>query len=147
MIRLVLVWLATAAIAFSSIGCDKAPDLTPVPGQGLFTVIVWNDVFGRTDKAPAIEWRRDLTCVAASGFPGFENSDGTCVNGNWSGGDFVSVADVPGMRLSESGMLAHELLHVKLAREGRDDSEHLRPEWADGGLMDRANAALAAANW
>lgn len=137
------------AVLLVLLAACSPPDLTPVPGQGLFTAIVWHDVYGQADKAPAIEWRRDLvTCERSDGTtgPGYWH-DGVCQMGNWVSGDsFVTVADLPDFH-DRSQMVAHEYLHVFLARAGRDDPDHRQPEWAEGGLFDRAIDALAKAGW
>lgn len=125
------------------------------PGQEKAVWIVWVQVYGRPDAPPAIKWVTDLPCTdKASDRPGFyvipspedltddDRDHGTCREGFTYRWDQVSVALHPGDKPSTT-VMAHELLHAALWRQGIVFGHHRRPDFYP--LIDEANAALSAA--
>lgn len=151
--RLCRSWLVGAALfafglvlAFLLSSCATAPK-NRREGEAAAAWIIWQ-FYGRTDTPPLVHWveGKALNCTDPNnGRPGFYAPGIGCRGGAtytpwdvWVAwvGDETSIAETT---------MGHEFWHVVDLREGRLDPHHLGPAWQEGGLVDQANAAVAAA--
>lgn len=140
-------------------GCATGGSLRPVSdGQVEAVWIIWHHTYGREDGPPNIRWKQgaELDCTDPnSGKPGFSIPDpdeGTvCREGLTMSFREVIMSWHGELSFSETA-LAHELLHVVMARELVFDPFHKREEWKPleecapdrprCGIVDRANLAV-----
>jgi hypothetical protein len=151
--------MVAAALLSPSCGPTCKVDQGKRPGQDDAVRVVWNDVFQRSDPPPEVRWVTGscLTCKdPISDRPGFETSAGcregwtilpTVVQVAWRDDDSFS-----------STTLAHEFLHALHFRiPTMPDPTHQSPGFRPMsqctapapdlcGIVERANAALAAAS-
>lgn len=127
------------------LGCATVGEVRHMDGQEQAVYVIWKEVYGRNDRPPLIRWMtgKQLVCTdPTSGKPGFwiPNSSGPweCREGLTMSPLECMVAYHGETTFSETA-LAHELMHVKQARELVFDSEHTRPEWS---LVAVANQAV-----
>lgn len=134
---IVMFDLALVALAFSLLaGCEPAPDLSPIEGQERIVEMVWAQGFGRTDRAPGIEWMRGAGLNCGNG-DAFISPSGECRWGSYvHGDDFVRVS------VAARFVVPHEFAHVMHWREGRPDFDHSHPDFAPGGIVERLEVAI-----
>lgn len=152
----VLVFLSILCTSCATLGVRGDP--LHLPRLDAAADTAWH-VFGSSHKRPTvlIVEGAGLTCTDPnSNKPGFEvevvgGSDmahgfgplsKACREGYTLSAWKVSVA-FHGERW-ENTALAHEELHAAQEYEGVFDPEHKRAEWKPGGLLEKANAAIAA---
>lgn len=134
--------------ALGFVACGSNP--ARIVGQDEAESVVWCQTYhAHRFHVPPITWVRNLPCAQGHGFyttvtPGGA-STGSCVGGYyWDVYDFAFVALPPGETFSETAY-AHELLHAyERYTTGNLDPNHTGPDWQPGGLLERANEALAA---
>jgi hypothetical protein len=120
-----------------------------MPNQAAAMTFVWNEQYGMTVAPPAIEWvtGQALNCGANNaGWVSHAYSPPLCVAGlsNWEPFDAL-VAWPPGAEFSTTAF-AHELCHLRdgVLTNGQDlDSNHTGECFVSGGLVEKADAALA----
>lgn len=143
--KALLALLLAAGCASTSTAYSRAP----LGCQAQAMDVVWRVQYGRTDPPPDVWWVPPAaqTCGrvvnGARGFP-LASSPTGCAGAS-SGRDSMDLVDFHGGWQATG--LAHEGIHIALVRDGQDpDGRHLRPElWGPGGVLARAEAALAAA--
>jgi hypothetical protein len=140
--------LTVAALVAALNGCGHVPTpgrIFEMPCQQGAELVVWTDVYGRTDKPPAVRWvlEHEQDCVdptsgrGAFWFPGAGCHEGLTlspyeVTVSWHDGDTYDFS-----------AFAHELLHAAQWRQGIWDPQHVRPEWD---LVPAAKEALASSD-
>lgn len=156
---MVVAWILLATLALGCATIGVRGEVTEKPGLAQAVAFTW-DFYGRKDPPPKVRVVEgdELSCTDPnSGEPGFPvilgAEDGTPVQACRKGFTFlptevsVSWTGQPWSRTS----LAHELMHVRLVREGLvfdhhpgKDQANWRPEFRDGGEVAQANARLEA---
>lgn len=137
-------------------GCARVVSNTrePRPCQAAAVDLVWRVVLGRADRAPDVWWvpPANQTCGrvvdGARGFPALVmGADGRMVAGcAGASAEGTALVNLVWYGAWERTGLAHEFVHVIDARDGRPpDMGHTGPPFAPGGVVERANARLAAA--
>lgn len=147
-----LLALLLLAGCYCTYGCASAP----IPDQDKAFDIVWHQTYHRSDDGPKVQWETDISCQDSKGvYDGFWGSNwyggpnnGMCEGGlTWTDLDLCQIAlypPEPNFVFSNSSY-AHELNHIRLAREtGDGDPNHLDPSWGPGGVVEQANASLKA---
>lgn len=130
-------------------GCGGPLSGYRLPGQDLAERDVWRATYGMVVDPPAVRWRSgsDLNCSwGGDRYLGFHLEDGTCASGvDYCVGRQVEAAYPYANRPFSQTSYAHELNHQRMWDQyGTIDPMHSDPSWAPGGLVDQADAALAA---
>jgi hypothetical protein len=113
-----------------TMGCAVG-DTTPLPGQDRAVAIIWNQIYGQTNTAPPIYWRRDR-CNEPNGIYApvptcsFDDLSGEAVSGlerdtPWH----VEVGAPWGNGKISDTSLAHELLHAVIGDQGHHSEKWL----------------------
>jgi hypothetical protein len=106
-------------------GCKVSHDA--VDQQAEAEAIVWNQVYGRTDKAPGVTWVSQGDCPDDPAQ--FSVYSGGCALGIYRPAEGQVWA---GTVKDQWGTYAHEMLHAALDREdgsGHGDPDHTDPRW------------------
>ncbi len=133
-----------------------AGHVTDKPGLSDAQMVVWRDVYGRSDASPLVFLVEEPTCTDPnSSKPGFDCPTIGCRNGCTASPVAVHVS-YSGQKWSET-TLAHEDMHAKKMRQAIEllkysptaailqqlgDRDHGGPEWQPGGDVDKANQRL-----
>lgn len=103
---------------------------------------IWYGYYHRTDRPPDVWWvpRAAQTCGVPrpDGARGFIGANGTCVEGQaWK--DSVDL-----VWYGDWALLAHELAHSALTRDGHPDPDHTSEMFRPGGAVSQATDGMAA---
>jgi len=123
----------------------------PMPDQSSAVTLVWSEQYGMTVPPPPIEWVTGggLNCgMNDAGWMSFDFTPPLCVAGESTWDPFNAEVAWPAGSVFSTTALAHELCHLRdgVLTNGQDlDSNHTGECFVEGGLVQQANEALAAA--
>jgi len=128
------------------VGCNQ--DLPGVvyekPGQAEAMRTVWVDVYGMGRCAPPTVYWVEGADLGCGGDPDTFLDEDVCVYGQATTHG-IAVAWSENRSPFSRGSFGHETLHWRQwVLSGDPDDDHAGPAWQPGGLLDQANAALAA---
>jgi len=139
-------WLGLALALLLGACRQPAP---PMPDQSSATTIVWNEQYGMTVEPPPIEWvtGSSLNCGANDGgWESYDFGEDLCVAGESTWQPFNALVAWPAGSVFSTTALAHELCHLRdgIVTNGQDlDPNHIGACFVEGGLVQKANEALA----
>jgi len=145
-VALVLIGGSFALVMYlqhrSKANADAAKALEPDPIDVALALDLLCRFYGLPrEKLPRIMWVTGAKLNCHDG-DGWLDANGQCVAGNsWRDSYTSAVAYRPGMKLAESA-LPHELGHVLLWTQGKDDPNHESQIFAPGGLVDQGRNLL-----
>lgn len=118
---------------------------SPREGQEVAAWIVWHDAYLRNDPPPKVRWidEAQTNCTTDKGRSGFGTPMG-CRDGlTPTPFNVTCVWHADELGFSTTTM-PHEYEHAKMARAGILDPDHTRPEWHQGGEVEKAVDLLRA---